>query len=103
MKPDVEVIQAAVINLLHEMTEDWGFEEDSITSKTFIVADLSLSSIDGMHLFSSIDMHFNIRLQYEKLIMVNEDEFVPDLTVQQIVQFVFDNFDQQMPDTPQAM
>lgn len=103
MKPDFEVIEKAVITLLEEMIDDWGFEEGSITLDTCIVEDLGLSSIDGMHLFSSVDMYFDIRLRYEDLIMINEEEFVPDLTLRQIVQFVHDNFDQQMPGTPQAM
>jgi acyl carrier protein len=103
MKPTLQTVQDVVIEILIDMTQDWGLEEDFINAETKIAEDLGLSSIDVLHLFSGIDIHFSKKLPFETLILTNDEEFVSDLSVQEIVSFVFDNFDIELSSTPTPM
>lgn len=103
MKPDKEEIEKTILELLEDMDEDLEIDEDLINAETRIVQDLGLSSIDGLHLFSGLDIHYSIRLPYENLIMISEDEFVTDLSIGQIAEFVHNNFEVQVSKDPNPM
>ncbi len=93
MKPTVEEILAGVRDILTQMTGDWDGDALEIGPRTRLSADLGLSSIDALHLVASIDMRFNRRLPYEKLIL-KDGRYVEDLSVGELARFVHEHFDE---------
>ena len=100
--PDQKQIQETIVNILEEMTEDWDLDLDGIDSETTLSDDLCFSSVDALNLMAMIDVRFQRKLKYEKLIM-RAGQYVEDLTVQNITEFVRDHFDDQVTNEPSPM
>ncbi len=92
MKPTQDEILAGIKEILAEMIEDWDLDLKTIGADTRLSADLGLSSIDALHLVAAIDMRFNRRLPYERLIL-KDGKYVEELTVGDLTRFVYDHFD----------
>jgi acyl carrier protein len=101
MAPAEEQIQADIIDILNKMTEEWDFDSDEIRPDTKLVEELDFSSVDIMHLMASVDMRFERRLPFDQIIL-KEGQYVEDISVEELVNFVFNNFDEATP-TPVAM
>lgn len=93
MKPSLADVEQGVVSVLQEAVDDIGIDDLQVTRDSAIVGDLELSSVDVLHVLASIDMHFRIRLPYERLIM-RDGEYVQDLRASEIAAFVHDNFDE---------
>lgn len=78
-----------VISLLEEFIESWDLGED-ITPQTKFNDDLCFSSIDMLHYLAVIDMNFQKKHPFEKLIMEN-GVYRNELTVAELADFVFEN------------
>lgn len=103
MKPTQQEIQENIVAILTEMTKDWGLDLDEISLDTKLSENLCFSSVDMLHLLSSIDMRFKRKLRYEAL-LVRDGQYVNDLNLQQVVSYVYDNFDNSVENSePVAM
>jgi acyl carrier protein len=84
-----EDIQEKVIAALNEMTQDWDLElADGIGAKTQIMKELAFESIDVVQFVVVLEQAFERKgLPFEKLFMVDGD-YVDDLQVCQVVDFL---------------
>ncbi len=75
--------------ILEQMLEDWGVDLDEpINRDTQLVADLEFSSIDIIHLAMALERHFKKpKLGFNELLM-DDGQYVDDLSVGQIVDFL---------------
>ena len=84
-----EEIVTAITGILEQMLDDWGVELDEpIGADTKLVADLNFSSIDIIHLAMALEQHFKRpKLGFNELLM-EDGQYVDDLTVAQITHFL---------------
>jgi acyl carrier protein len=81
-------IQATIIDLLKDTTQDWDLElDEKISPKTQLVEDLSFASVDIIHLIVSIEEHYKQKLGFQELVMRN-GRYVDDISVSELVDFV---------------
>lgn len=82
-------IQKAVTEILDDMTQDWDLMlDDPIGPSTALVADLDFASVDIIHLVVDLEEHFQHgKLGFEELLM-NNGQYVDDLSVAQLVDFL---------------
>lgn len=81
-------IQATIIDLLKDMTQDWDLDlDETISPKTQLVEDLSFASVDIIHLIVSIEEHYKQKLGFQELVMRN-GRYVDDINVSELVDFV---------------
>lgn len=93
---DKEDIFATITGILNTMLEDMGIEEE-IDGNSKIVEDLGFSSVDSLHIMASIDIELEKKLPYEKLVL-RGGQYVSDLTVQELVDFVFETQERSDPE-----
>jgi acyl carrier protein len=96
MKPGKNEILETVLDVLNEMKEMYELKTGDMSPATKLVEELGFSSIDVMHLLASIDMRFQRKLPFE-LLVVKDDAYISELSVQELVDFVFENFDNESP------
>lgn len=89
MQPSLAQVETEIVDILKDMTQDWGLDEDDeIGPSTRLVGDLEFSSVDIIHLVVAIEEKFNRpRMGFEELLMV-EGRYVDDLEVKQVAEFV---------------
>lgn len=92
MRPTKDEIGAGVIEILKKMTKRRSPGTDEIGPETRLAEDLDFSSIDIIHLMASIDMKLDRKLHYDDLV-VRDGRYVDDLSVHELVEFVYRNFD----------
>jgi acyl carrier protein len=82
-------LQAKVVGVLNDMTQDWDMELDGgIGGDTRLVADLAFESIDFVQFAVSIEQAVSTTgLPFEKLFM-KDGEYIDDLSVTQVVEFL---------------
>ena len=81
-------IEATIIDLLKDMTQDWDLDlNEKISPETKIVEDLSFASVDIIHLIVSIEEHYKQKLGFQELVMRN-GRYIDDITVNEFVEFV---------------
>lgn len=95
MKPTPEQAQTGVTSIVAEIAKTHGHGDDEITLQTKLREDLGFSSMDIIHLLASIDMKFRCKLKYDAFFR-RADQFVEDFSVEEIAEFVFKNFDDQV-------
>ncbi|HEX5552292.1 MAG TPA: hypothetical protein VFX43_03510 [Chitinophagaceae bacterium] len=76
-----------VIILLKDFIKDWGLDE-VLTAETKFNDDLCFSSIDMLHFLAVIDMNFQKKHPFEKLILAN-GSYRNELTVSELTEFIF--------------
>lgn len=86
---DTAVYEKDTIELIRDITQDWDSSfEGEITGETRIAEDLEFDSLDVVHLITAIEQHYKRSdFAFENLLMEN-GQYVQDLTVAQITQFV---------------
>ncbi|MEO0509785.1 MAG: acyl carrier protein [Verrucomicrobiota bacterium] len=89
-------ILVTISGILTTMLEDMGIEEE-IETGSKLVEDLGFSSVDSLHIMASIDMELGKKLPYEKLVL-RGGQYVSDLTVQELADFVYDTQDREDPE-----
>ena len=81
-------IEATIIDLLKDMTQDWDLDlNEKISPETKIVEDLGFASVDIIHLIVSIEEHYKQKLGFQELVMRN-GRYIDDITVNEFVEFV---------------
>ena len=85
-------IQPRVISVLNDVTMDWDLElPEGIGSSTRLMEDLGFESIDVVQLVVSLEQEFDRKsLPFEQLFM-QEGDYVPELTVDQVTGFLEQN------------
>ena len=101
MKPTKEEINISLIELISKIAQEQHEYYSEINLDTKLREELNFSSMDIIHLMSSIDMRFRCKLQYDLLLRRN-DEFVMEFTVAEIADFIDKTFDNQITE-PAAM
>mgnify|MGYP003935667171 FL=1 len=74
------------------MIEMYELPPTPITSDLMLIGTLGFSSIDIMHMLASVDMRFQKHLPYDKMLM-KDGEYITDLSIDDIVAFIHENFD----------
>lgn len=93
----VESVQARVIEIIDELTADWGIDLDGgIAPDTTMVGDIGFASIDFIQLVVAIETAYKQKLGFQDLLMQN-GAYVRDLNVRQIATFVADRLNQPAP------
>lgn len=90
---EIEEIEAAIIEIIKEITEGWDLEPEEIRPESSLLEDIGLSSVDALHLMATFNMRFQRSLPYEELFTLEADR-LRRLTVAQMAQFVHKNFNQ---------
>lgn len=82
-------IEADVVHILTDMTQDWDLMLDApIGAGSTIVADLGFASVDIIHLVMALEEHFGQgKLGFEELLM-KEGQYIDDLRVDRLVDFL---------------
>ncbi|MBD0301432.1 MAG: acyl carrier protein [Tolypothrix sp. T3-bin4] len=80
-------IQSNIIEILKDITQEWGIDVDDINSGTKLVEDLSFVSVDIIHLVVSIEEHFKQKLGFNELLM-QDGKYVDDLSIDKLASFV---------------
>jgi acyl carrier protein len=86
-----DAILGDVLRILDDLTSDWEMEfAGKLGPETHLVADLAFASIDVVQLAVAIEEHFKrTRLPFQKLFMTNDREYVEDLQVSELVNFLY--------------
>jgi acyl carrier protein len=92
MKPTKEHLHCEVLEILTSEDEGWEVEASQVSPETRLGGDLGFSSIDVLHLIASIDMRLKRKLPFQRL-LVNGTEYVTDVRVDELVNFVYENYD----------
>jgi acyl carrier protein len=80
-------IQASIIDILKDMTQEWDMDTVAINSGTKLMENLGFVSVDIIHLVVSIEEHFKQKLGFNALLM-RDGRYVDDLSVEEIANFV---------------
>jgi acyl carrier protein len=96
MKPPPEEICTELIAIAARITDGWGLEDVELTQSTRLSEDLCFSSIDLLNFLAAVDVQFQRKLPYERLLMVG-DRYRNELTINDLAEFVHDNFDAAPP------
>jgi acyl carrier protein len=80
-------IQASIIDILKDMTQEWDMDTVAINSETKLMENLGFVSVDIIHLVVSIEEHFKQKLGFNALLM-RDGRYVDDLSVEEIANFV---------------
>lgn len=80
-------IQSNIIEILKDITQEWGIDIDDINSRTKLVEDLGFVSVDIIHLVVSIEEHFKQKLGFNELLM-QDGKYVDDLSIDKLASFV---------------
>jgi acyl carrier protein len=80
-------VQADIISILKDVTQEWELDLNEIKPETHLVEDLGFGSIDIIQLVVAIEEHFKQKLGFNDLLM-NEGQYIDDLSVEELVSFV---------------
>lgn len=81
-------VEAVVLDIVDDLIQDWGLELDEpVGSSTKLVAHLDFASVDLIQLCVAIEEHYERRLEFRDLLMV-DGNYVEDVTLNQIGEFV---------------
>ena len=80
-------IQASIIDILKDMTQEWDMDTVAINSGTKLMENLGFVSVDIIHLVVSIEEHLKQKLGFNALLM-RDGRYVDDLSVEEIANFV---------------
>lgn len=97
MKPSKEEIAQTVEEILQDILKGWGVDDEELSSESMLFSDLGFSSVDALEIMASLDMKFQRKLPYEKLVM-KDGAYVDDLSIGELVDFIDTHFD----DAPQG-
>jgi acyl carrier protein len=79
--------QRSVIEIVEDLTQDWGLEADEIDGNTLLVEQLEFASVDIIQLCVALEQHYGRKLGFQELLLVN-GSYVSDLSIAQVADFV---------------
>ncbi|CAA9202059.1 hypothetical protein [Flavobacterium collinsii] len=93
MENHTENYRQIVYEAIEALINDYELPEIELTDNTLLIDSLGLTSIDIMHVLSSIDMRVSKHLPYDNLVIQN-DEYISDISVKQIIDFIDTNINE---------
>jgi acyl carrier protein len=93
MENQTENYRQIVYEVIEALISDYELPEIELTDDTLLIDSLGLTSIDIMHVLSSIDMRVSKHLPYDNLVIQN-DEYISDISVKQIIDFIDSNINE---------
>ncbi|OXG09102.1 hypothetical protein BC749_10382 [Flavobacterium araucananum] len=90
MENPTENYRQIVYEVIEALVKDYELPEIEITDSTLLIDSLGLTSIDIMHVLSSIDMRVSKHLPYDNLVIKN-DEYISDISIKEIIDFIDTN------------
>ncbi|HUA98232.1 MAG TPA: hypothetical protein VMA34_07895 [Terracidiphilus sp.] len=93
MRPTRTQIEDVVIGILTSEDERWSLDPSKIRPEARLVQDIGLDSIDILHVIASIQQDLKLRQggPFQDLLVKNETPV--DVTVNEVIDFVYENFD----------
>jgi len=83
-----KTVEEVVIGLVNDFVEDWGLDDLDVNKSTMLKADIGFDSSDTMQLFAAVSEHYNyVEFKFQELV-VQDDKFVDDLSLGQVIVFV---------------
>ncbi len=83
-----KTVEEVIIGLMQDFVDDWGLDDLTVTRQTKLKGDVGFDSSDTMQLFAAIQEHYaQTSFTFQNLV-VQDDKFVDDLTVGQVIVFV---------------
>lgn len=91
MDADISEVTRIIVNILEDMTQDWGLElQKPIGAASCLIEDLEFTSVDVIQLWAAIEEHYDqSRLGLQDLLVVDGQE-IDDLRVRELARFVTD-------------
>lgn len=90
MQSDPQSIRDTVVQILTDMTREWDVSPDDFRPDTQLIADLMFSSVDIIHLLGTVEMKYQKKFPYDRLV-VDENGKYRDLTIGDVTRFVEDH------------
>lgn len=89
MATDIAEITRVIVDILEDLTQDWGLDLDEpVGPESRLVEDLEFASVDIIQLCVAIEEHYeNNKMGFQDLLMV-DGRYVDDLKVKQFADFV---------------
>jgi acyl carrier protein len=87
MQAPQQSIERSVIEVVEDLTQDWGLEADDIDGNTMLVEHLDFASVDIIQLCVALEQHYDRKLGFRDLLLV-DGSYVHDLSIAQIANFV---------------
>jgi acyl carrier protein len=94
-----KTVEEVVIGLVEDFVEDWGLDDLETNKETKLKADIGFDSSDTMQLFAAISEHYNyVEFKFQELV-VQDEKFVDDLSLGQVIVFVIKQLKSNVKDT----
>jgi acyl carrier protein len=87
MQAPRQSVEASVVAIVEDLTQDWGLEADDIDGTTMLVEQLDFASVDIIQLCVALEQHYGRKLGFPELLLV-DGRYVNDLSIAQIADFV---------------
>ena len=87
MQAPQQSVESSVIEIVEDLTQDWGLDADEITGDTLLVEHLDFASVDIIQLCVALEQHYDRKLGFRDLLLV-DGSYVGDLSISQIATFV---------------
>ena len=95
MTNDSDFVRRTVLQFLADMTREWDLSSDELGLETRLSQDLQFSSVDLIHLFGTVEMTYQKKFPYDRLVVDESGAYRSDLTVGEIVAFIEAHLDYQ--------
>ncbi|MEM7155182.1 MAG: acyl carrier protein [Myxococcota bacterium] len=76
-----------MIEIVEDLTQDWGLDIESIDGSTLLVKQLDFASVDIIQLCVALEQHHGRKLGFQELLMV-DGKYVDDLSITQVSDFI---------------
>jgi acyl carrier protein len=92
MQAPQATVEASVVAIVEDLTQDWGLEVEEIGGSTLLVDDLDFASVDIIQLCVALEQFYGRKLGFPELLLV-DGRYVNDLSIAQIADFVATKID----------
>lgn len=96
MKPPLNEITELVIKSVNGITQSWNLDVTTVP-KTKLIDELGFSSMEFIDLLATLEARLQQKLQYERLLMTDQGTYRQELTIEELSNFIYENFDQVRP------
>jgi acyl carrier protein len=93
MRRTREEIMIDILNLLHQLADDWEYSQE-ITSQTRFFADMGLASLDVVVLGAAVQEYYGQVLPFSEIFAEVGQRDLPDIPVGEWVDFVYEHLNQ---------
>ncbi|HEY6139355.1 MAG TPA: hypothetical protein VI670_16455 [Thermoanaerobaculia bacterium] len=97
MTNDSDSIRRSVIRIVADMCREWEISAEDLGPETQLARDLQFSSIDFIHLLGTVEMTYQKKFPYDRLVVDAGGRYRSDLTVGEIIAFIEANIDRRDP------